>query len=208
VTLKAWELCHLAEIRLTPQGRSLVSAHLTVRQYFDRLIEHGCYADARRVLAHALPKRRALWWACLCARDIDQPPDAVEVIDVVAHYAGHGDEISRRKAEAFGMQFGPDHLTCCLAMAAFFSGDNVSRPDLPPVAPHPFATARLVEVVVYLTSVRKDPTTYKDHLRRYLAQGLQIALGDDPWAAATVSPVSGVPAGPTSPAVHDAGVPS
>lgn len=205
---QAWELCHHAEIGLTPEGRSLLRADQAARPYFDLLMKHGCYADARRVLAQAMPKRRALWWGCVCARDLYQtspPPETAEVLDVVSDYARTGAESSRRKAETLGMQFGSDDLACCLALAAFFSGDSISRPDLPVVAPHPFVTGRLVEVAVYLASVRKDARTYKDHLRRYLEQGERIALGPDPWAAATAGPVPAVPA---SSAAHGAGVPS
>lgn len=188
---QAWELCHDAGIRLSSEGQALLQAPLTARQFFDLLLEQGCYADARRVLAHALPKRRALWWACTCARDLypSVPPPAVaEVLDLVCRYAERGDEISRRRAEALGRQFGSDDVTCCLALAAFFSGDNISRPDLPVVAPAPFITGRLVEVVVYLAAVSKDPACYRDHLRCYLEHGLRIALGPDPWADASSRP--------------------
>lgn len=187
----AWELCHDAGIRLSAEGQELLRAPLTTRQFFDLLMEHGCYADARRVLAHALPKRRALWWACACARDgypPVPPPAVAEVLDLVYRYAEGGDESSRRRAGAFGMQFGPNDLTNCLALAAFFSGDNISRPDLPVVSPAPFITGRFVEVVVYLAAVGKDPACYRDHLRRYLEHGFRIALGPDPWADAGSGP--------------------
>jgi hypothetical protein len=202
---QAWEFCHVAGVRLTPEGRSLLRGDLGVWPYFERLMEEGCYADARRVLAQALPKRRALWWACLCARDLYQPAtlNAAEVIEVVSHYATAGDEVSRRKAESLGMQFDSDDLLCCLAMAAFFAGDNVSRADLPPVAPQPFVTGRLVEVVVYLTSVRKDPANYKDHLRRYLEQGVRFAAGADPWQEVVTGVGAEVP--PACPAAAYAG---
>lgn len=191
----AWEFCHVAGIGLTPEGRALLRADHTVSPFFDLLVEHGCYADARRLLAHLMPKRRALWWACLCARDLYQPvapPDLAEVLDVVSHYASTGEESSRRHAETLGMRFGGDDLATCLALAAFFSGDNVSRPDLPAVAPQPFVTARLVEVVVYLAAVRKDPACYREHLRRYLGDGRRLADGPEPWCTASVVPIQGI----------------
>lgn len=191
----AWELCHDAGIELSPEGRPLLRAPQSARQFFDLLMGHGCYADARRVLAHAMPKRLAVWWACACVRELympEPPSDVAEVLDVAAHYAESGDERSRRRAESLGMQFGPNDLTCCLALAVFFSGGSISRPDLPPVAPAPFVSGRLVEVVVYLASVSKDPARYRDHLRGYLEHGLRLVLGPDPWAktaagAATVA---------------------
>lgn len=203
----AWELCHVGGIDLTPQGQSLLRAELTARSYFDLLMQHGCYKDARCLLAQALPKRRALWWACVCARDLYDPPTppAAEVLEVVSHYAMTDDESSRRRAETLGQQFGPDDLLTCLAMAAFFAGDNVSRADLPPVEPQPFVTGRLVEVVVYLVSVRKDLPCYKDHLRRYLEQGIRMAAGPDPWIEAGAGAGVGVASSSAGPAVVCAG---
>ncbi|MDD1617430.1 MAG: secreted protein, partial [Methylococcaceae bacterium NSP1-2] len=36
--------------------------------YIQQLVDKKFYTDAVKVLAHALPKREATWWACLCAR--------------------------------------------------------------------------------------------------------------------------------------------
>ena len=36
--------------------------------FLKRLIEAACWDDAIAFIAHALPTRKAVWWACLCAR--------------------------------------------------------------------------------------------------------------------------------------------
>jgi hypothetical protein len=60
---------------------------------------------------------------------------------------------------------------------------------LPPVAPRPFITGRLVGVSVYLASVAIDPACYKQYLREYLAWGRAIAAGQMLWEE-TVEPAS------------------
>src|SRR6266536_3929242 len=67
VTAKsAVEICKL--VPLGDEAKKLLRDGLTPRQYLDVLIEKQQYVDAVRFLAHALPKREAVWWACLCAR--------------------------------------------------------------------------------------------------------------------------------------------
>src|SRR5574343_1618166 len=38
--------------------------------FLQALITQQCYPDAIRFLARALPKREAVWWACLSARSV------------------------------------------------------------------------------------------------------------------------------------------
>ncbi|MGE3803850.1 MAG: hypothetical protein AB7K24_04145 [Gemmataceae bacterium] len=181
---QAWELFHDARIQLSPEGQQLLRADLAVETCFELLLEQGCYADARRLLAQALPRRRGLWWGLVCARDYYQaacPPRVTDVLDIVDDHVKTRSEESRRRAEEVGMGHAPDDLTGCLALAVFFSGDSISAPDLPTIAPKPYVAGRFVEVAVYLAAVLKDPLCYKDHLRRYLQLGCEMLHANDPW---------------------------
>lgn len=180
----AVDLCKFYQIKIKPAGQALLEASQTPREYFELLSASGHYADARRVLAHALPKRRALWWGCLCAWDVygPEPPEIVSaVLQAVGGYVLDPREQLRRAAASLGKKARPNTLAGCLAMAAFFSGGSVSLPGLPHVAPKPFVTGRLVSVCVYLAAVLRDPARYKDHLRQYLDVGRALACGDHLW---------------------------
>src|SRR5262249_60998801 len=74
--------CKHHEIQLEPDGRALLRPGLATEAYFALLLQERCYADARRVLAHALRPRRSLWWGCLCAWDLyrPQPPAGVDQV--------------------------------------------------------------------------------------------------------------------------------
>ncbi|MEJ7639474.1 MAG: hypothetical protein WKF75_16235 [Singulisphaera sp.] len=54
-------------------AKGLLREDQTPRQFLDVLIENGEFPDAVRFLAYALPKREAVWWACLCARTASGP---------------------------------------------------------------------------------------------------------------------------------------
>lgn len=188
MTKTAAELCAYHEIRLLPEGRALLSPELTPRQYFDRLRANGHYADARRVLAHALSRRRALWWGCLCAADAYEPhpehPDW-QALDIVARYVVAGNEPERRLIETISKDMAVETPGGCLLMAAFFSGGSTSTVDRPFVPPKSFVTCRLVGASVYLASVWNDPPHYVDHLRNYLDLGLALAQEAEPWEPPT-----------------------
>jgi len=58
-------------------ARPLLSEDLTPREYVGLLLAGRHYPEAVRFLAHALPKREAVWWACRCVRLVlgaDAPP--------------------------------------------------------------------------------------------------------------------------------------
>jgi hypothetical protein len=186
----AADFCRYHEIQLQTDGRSLLRAGLSIDEYLGLLLEKRCYADARRVLAHALPKRRALWWGCLCAWDVyrPQPPEEVhKVLQSVVDFILHPTEENRRATAARAQEVGPNALAHCLAMGAFCSDGSLAPPGLPCVAPRPFLTGRLVGVTVYLAAVMHEPAKYKDHLREYLAMGIEIFRGNNLWTDGGVS---------------------
>src|SRR5262245_64568588 len=56
--------------RPEPAARALARAGQTPRQYLSELMTAKHFMDAVRVLAWALPRREALWWACQCVRQV------------------------------------------------------------------------------------------------------------------------------------------
>ena len=67
VTAKtATEVCK--HFPLGEEAKKLLRDGQTPAQFLDVLIEKQQFPDAVRFLAHALPKREAVWWAWFCAR--------------------------------------------------------------------------------------------------------------------------------------------
>ncbi|WP_439630189.1 DUF6931 family protein [Gemmata sp.] len=180
----------------TPPARALLAPGLAARDYFAALVAAGHLADARRVLAHSLPPRRAVWWAALClhhaAGEVPfETPEEAGAFDAATRWVVAPSEATRRAAEAAAWLAQPTTAAGVLAMACFLSGGSVSRPGLPPVFAAPHLSGRLCGAVVYLASVRFDPAKYLRHLRDYLAIGQDVAAGrnlppgrpePEPWA--------------------------
>jgi hypothetical protein len=54
------------------------------QEFLNLLIQEGLFQDAVSFLAHALPKREAVWWAWVCARraaGAEPPPKIKESLD-------------------------------------------------------------------------------------------------------------------------------
>src|ERR671937_2023253 len=78
VTAKtAAEVCK--HFPLGDEAKKLLRDGQTPAQFLDLLIEKQQFPDAVRFLAHALPKREAVWWACLSGRSVagSSPPPPI-----------------------------------------------------------------------------------------------------------------------------------
>ncbi len=176
----AADTCRL--FKLTPPAAALLRPDHTPAGFFDRLVADGHLADARRLLAHALPPQRAVWWAALClhhsrGRKPFATPAEDAAFDAAARWCAAPSDAARRAAGDAGWAAKPTTAAGTLAMAAFLSGGSMSLPGLPAVLPKPHLCGRLAGVAVYLASVRFDPAHYKRHLRDYLAIGRDVARG-------------------------------
>lgn len=203
----AEDLCRFYQIKLKT-GHDLLRPEMTPRAFFDALLEQKHLADARRILAHALPCRKALWWGCLCALDVyrtEPSPSVNVVLEAICRFVQCPRDDSRRQAFELRREVRSGSLEHCLATAVFFSGGSISRPDLPYVAPKPWVTGRLVSVAVYLAAVKRDPRRYKDYLRQYLSVGLEVMRAETPWknAVQTVLLVENLPSQENHPQCSD-----
>lgn len=187
----AKDLLAWGHFKLKPAGEALLTPEITSVAFFETLFAADCLADARRVLSHSMPKRRALWWATLAGWDLQRAkPDAEleEALGIVGRYVISPTEELRREVGAVAQRLPVNTLAGCLAQAAFFSAGSVSLPNHPPVAPRPFVTGRLVGVCVYLASVKRNAALYKQYLREYLRWGRAIASGELLWPTAEAAP--------------------
>jgi hypothetical protein len=197
-------ICRL--FKPTPAARSMLSPGITTPDLFDQLVGLGLYADARRLMAHALPPRRAVWWATLSLRDslehvpFDSPAED-DAFAAAVRWAMEPSEAARRAAAKAGWAARPHTAAGQLALAVFLTGGSLSLPGLPGVYAAPHLCGRLCSVVVYLASVRFDPARYKSHLRTYLDVGLEVARGLNlPPGGPTDEPA---PSEPTAPVWTD-----
>lgn len=151
------------------------------------LIAAGRLAEAARLLAHALPLREAVWWACMCARHTAPArlPDAdAAARDHAEEWVRHQADAARRAAMAEAQRGGCASAEAWAAVAAFWSGDSISPADRPAVPPPAGLAGTAVSGSVTLAAMRDAPDRRDARLRRFLESASDIAAGGAgrlPW---------------------------
>ena len=133
--------------RLSEEARGLLADGMTSRQYLDLLVERQLHADAVQFLAHALPKREAVWWACLCAAEVlgpEPPPAAAAALEAARAWVIDPRDEKRRATFPAAEAAGLGTPAGCAAAAAYFSGGSLAPANLPVVAPAEHLTAHMV----------------------------------------------------------------
>ena len=135
-------------------------------------------------LAHALPKRAAVWWGALCTWKVARPaPNKVEdeALRAAVGWAIDGGEASRQAALAPGQAAGLATPAGCLALAASWSAGSLSPHGLPPVATPEDVTGRLVRGAVLLAAVQGDALAFRERYREFVHLGAEVAAGSLRW---------------------------
>lgn len=168
-------------IELEDDARALLSEGQTPADYIQLLQDKKLYADAIRFLAIALPKREAVWMACLAARSMmpkeNVPPQELATLTAAEEWVYQPTEDNRRKAMAFAEAAEFKTASSWAATAAFWSAGSMSPPDAPVVPPAFDLTAKAVTGAVLLAVALAEPEQMDDVYKRMLAIGLNIAEG-------------------------------
>ncbi len=139
----------------------------------------GLAGEAARLVAFALPKREAVWWACMCARAVPaevKNDDRLALEQAEAWVFKPTDETRRQAfAHAQAAEFGTPEAWA--AVAAFWSGDSMAPAGQAPVPPAPNLAGTAVAGSVALAAVRTRPERRGERLERFLASAAEIAGG-------------------------------
>jgi hypothetical protein len=171
-------------ISLGDEARKLLRDGMQPRPYLDSLIEKQHYTDAAKFLAHMLPKREAVWWACLCTRQeggAALPPKAVSALQVAEGWVAAPSDEKSRAAYPVAQEVGIATPAGLTAMAVFFSGSSLGPPEYQAVPPPENLTGKMVANAVILSVVRTEPAKAAEKYKKVLALGLDVAAGKNRW---------------------------
>jgi hypothetical protein len=148
------------------------------------LLEAEAFPDAVAFLAHALPRREAVWWAWLCAREAagDSPaPEVTAILEAThawiaePHDARGRAAFERAEAAGVGTPWG------LAALAVFFSGSSVAPETVQPVPPGPYDAAKAVAGAVALAAAEARPDDAAGALRDFVEKGMAVADRTNLW---------------------------
>lgn len=165
---------------LPAEAGALLSGQADVPAAIAALAGAGFLVEASRMVAHALPRRESVWWACMCATHT-APPGLGEADararDLAEEWVRRQTDEVRRAAMAEAERAGFGSPEAWAAVAAFWSGDSMSPLGQPLVPPAPHLAGTAVAGSVALAAVRGDPSRQKARLMRFLEGARDIAAG-------------------------------
>jgi hypothetical protein len=156
---------------------ALVRPEMHPLDFVALLMEKALYPDAVRFIAHALPKREAVWWGWVCARRAagDNPqPKIKAVLDATEKWIAQPSEDNRRSAMAAAQKAELGTAAGCAGLAAFFSGGSLAPPEAPVVPPGEFLSAKAVSGAVIFAAVAKEPERAPEKFKSFVAQGVEV----------------------------------
>jgi len=182
IDTKAVDVCKL--FKLSDPAGPLLTDGQTLATFVHLLMEKKLPQDAVQVLAHGLPKRPGVWWACWGCRQVFGEKPAAEVaaaLEAAEKWAADPGEDNRRAAWAAAEAAGLGSPAGCAAAAAFWSGGSLAPPNLPAVPPPDHLTAHAAASAVLLAAVLTEPEKAAEKHRRFLALGVEVANGTNRW---------------------------
>ena len=171
----------LARLDLEPSARAVLEGAAHAEDGIARLEAAGQFMAACRLAAHALPKREAVWWACMCARaapdEKGSTPLDQAALEAAEAWVRRPEEAARRACMAAAEKAGYRSTEAWAAVGAFWSGGSMSPEGQPAVPPAEHLTGTAIGGAVILAGVRRAPQHLDARLRRFLASARDIALG-------------------------------
>lgn len=174
----AHEIC--SQLELSAEPKALLDEQISPDAFLDLLIEKGHLVDAVRMLALALPKREAVWWAATCVRatlPADAPPPALEALKAAESWVSKPTEENRWAAKERAERAGMDKPAGWPAMGAFWSGGSMVAAHLPQMLPAPSFTANAVAGAILMAAAMHDPNRVLELYKLSIDDGIDIANG-------------------------------
>lgn len=171
----------LPRLELEPPALALLEGLATAAEGIMKLEAAGLRNEAARLAAHALPKREAVWWGCMCARAVPDPAllpvDADALLAAEAWVRKPTEETLRRAAMEAAQRTAFRSPEAWAAVGAFWSSGSMAPAGQPVVPPPDHLTGVAVSGGVVLAAVRLKPERAQDRLARFLAAARDIAAG-------------------------------
>jgi hypothetical protein len=180
------------DFELGAEACTLLVERMQPEPFLDALQAGKHLVDACRFLAHALPKRNAVMWACACLRQVLDPAaiDADAGLRAAECWVEDPSETNRRSALGAGETAKAGDPGGLAALAAGLSGGSLAPLDAPPVPPGDLETARAVIGIVLLAAVRSQPEKASEKFARFVELGREISLRPlPPLPAAQAEPI-------------------
>lgn len=181
VRVKALNTAELIEhFELSDESQEAIHPDKTPQASLADLVEASCHYDAIKLIAHGLPKREAVWWACLVARQIQTPEtDEPNISALIAAetWAKQPTEENRLRCRELGEKTKYETPASWAATAASWSTGSMAKEGEPEVMPPEYLYAHAVAGGVTLAGMVHNSDNPTESLNLFIRQGANLAEG-------------------------------
>ncbi len=174
----AAEIC--ARFNVKKEVLALLRQGMTPEEFVGALVVGKHYVTGIEFMAFAMPPRESVWWGCLCAQHVYGeaiPPAEKEAVRAAVQWVVQPTESNRVAVQGPAQMAGQATVGGGLAMAAYQTG-NIAPPNMPPMPPRPFVSARSVAGAIKLACTKADPVKIVETQRLLLELGITVAEGN------------------------------
>lgn len=138
--------------------------------------------DALTFCAHTLPRREAVWWGCQCVRAMTKiaPGEEDPFLRSAENWVREPEDHRRMAALRLGMESERRAPTNWLALAAGWSGGNVSLYEGMHIAPKPDQTSNAIRTAILIALARVGAAGRRTNLGNAVEAGAKLMQPDAP----------------------------
>jgi Family of unknown function (DUF6931) len=158
----------------------LLLPKLSPADYLTKLMEKEYFADSIIFLAHALPKREAIWWACLCSKAVtnkETKADDLASLTMAEKWVYEPDDKKRRMCGTLAEKGEYKSAQNWTAAAVFWSGGSITKEEEPAMEPAPYLYAHAVSGSILNAVGMSDVDDIDTQFQQFIKHGLNIADG-------------------------------
>jgi hypothetical protein len=169
----------LQHFELSDESESVAAIEDAPMKAIKKLLDSESYHDAVTMLAHALPKREAVWWGCLAAKKAMDPAVELNVAAVSAAelWVRDPSENNRQAAKKLGELAKNKTAAGWSATAASWCTGNMVEGDEIAVPPPDCLYAHAVAACITMAAVEAGPENMSASYQLFVRQGFDLAGG-------------------------------
>jgi hypothetical protein len=165
---------------LDPGSSDLLDEEMRPEAFIRKLSEAKKWRDAVKVMAHILPRREAVWWACICARQMeDLTSDKMEILALEAAEKWVFKPTDKKRLNAFQLAQKSDSPSAgtMSAMAAVHSERTLQVAKGQKLELDSDAFPHIVAAIAMMSTSAAEESRVERQYRQILKSGEHIACG-------------------------------
>lgn len=167
---------------LSKNAQTLLTERQNPQQFLATLLVQKQYDDAVTFMTHALPKRQAIWWACLCCRDAQKisglaSPDYESCLKHAETWVVSPSDEQRRETGMCAESAGFDQAASWAAIAAFWSEGSIAKPEEPALSAPPYLYAEAASGAISLSAILVDKEHPEAFTVKCISRAVDLAQG-------------------------------